>query len=100
MTSLTRIAIHAYMDGFTGVGLFRKLDLPYDWSLSLVDQVDHERDFAVAMSALVAGGIANLVSIGAFAYLTVHDHPKLAFSILGLMVSQIIASLFVRRTQH
>jgi len=84
------------MNGLTGIGLFRKLELPYEWSPLIRSRADEDRDFRVAMTALVAGGIVNLTSICAFVYLVFHDHTKFADCVMGFILLQAIASFFVR----
>lgn len=85
MTRTTRIAIKSYINGLTGSGLFRKLELPYQWSPSLIGKVDQKHDFRVAMSALTIGAIVNVMTLCAFVYLSVHNHERIAGCVLGLL---------------
>lgn len=82
---MTSGILDAFLDGFTGAGLYERVRLP-----------DPPTTYRQAMIALTCGCAASLVVMCGFAYLVVHDHPKTAYG----LISALFAGTIVRTVRH
>lgn len=80
--------LDAFLDGFTGAGLYEKVRLP-----------GPPTAYRQAMIALTCGFAAFLVVVVGFTYLVVHDHPKSAYVLISALVAGGIVRI-VRTVRH
>jgi hypothetical protein len=80
--------LDAFLDGFTGAGLWEKGSLP-----------DPPTTYRQAMIALACGGAASLMVMVGFTYLVVHGHPRTASVLISALVAGGIVRI-VRTVRH
>ena len=76
---MTSGMLDAFLDGFTGSGLYEQVRLP-----------GPPTTYRQAMTALTCGFIASVVVMVGFGYLVVHHHPKTAYVLISTMFAGTI----------
>jgi hypothetical protein len=87
---MTSGILDAFLDGFTGAGLYERGRLP-----------GPPTTYRQAMIALTCGFAASCTVIGGFVYLVVHDHPKTAYVLISTwFAGTIVRTVRYRRRQR